>query len=307
MNSQSAILPEAASHSLFIMFTVAQHNADTIAQIARLPDYLDNISQLEKVSGAVSFGEQFWKQIAPQPNLIPAGIRTFKGITGHRSAPATTADLFLHLNSARADLNYEVAQQWLQPIQHQLNIVDEQACTRYLDERDLTGFIDGTENPEGNDERSEVAILSDASNALLSGSSFVFVQRFEHQLDGWEKLSVVEQEKVIGRTKQDSVELDDDAKPPTAHISRVVIMENDEELEIVRHSLPYFSVSGKKGLVFVAYTKDLDIIEKMLSNMFGIANDKMHDQLMNYTTAVTGAMLFTPSKKILSLLTTNRS
>ena len=307
MTPQSAILPEALPHSLFITLSVAEHSAQTVAHIARLAHYLDAVKQLGKVNGALSFGERFWRQVAPQPDLIPSGIRTFTAINGHRSAPATAADLFLHLNSARADLNYEVARHWLEPLQSQLHIVDEQACTRYLDERDLTGFIDGTENPEGDAERSEVTLLNDPTNELLSGSSFVFVQRFEHQLSNWEKLSVKEQENVIGRTKKDSVELDDDIKPPTAHISRVVILEDGEELEIVRHSMPYFSVGGKKGLVFVAYTKDLNIIEKMLARVFGTSDDKMHDHLMDYTVAVTGAMLFTPSKEILSLLANTRS
>ena len=304
MRPQSVIIPKPAPHSLFLTLKVKGKSKNLAAAIADIDRYIDKVRKYGRVFSAISFGEAYWKHITPSFDMIPEGIRTFNGIKGDYSAPATGGDLFIHLNSKYADLNYEVAYNWLQPIRDELEVIHEQACTRYLDERDITGFIDGTENPEGSKARREVALIrSSDGNRLLAASSFVFVQSYQHRINKWRSLTTLKQEYVIGRTKAASIELGADRKPPTAHISRVVIEENGEELEIVRHSMPYFKVKGSKGLVFVAYTKDLDIIEKMLSRMFGKADD-LHDSLLEYTTPITGAMFFTPSKEILNTLKT---
>ena len=302
MRPQSAIIPKSATHSLFMTLTVKDKSKKLASTIVDIDKYVAKLKKITRVNTALSFGEAYWKAIAPTLEAIPKGIRTFDGIDGDYPAPATGGDLFLHLNSRYADLNYEVAYNWWEPIKNELQIIHEQACTRYLDERDLTGFIDGTENPEDAKTRRKVALLSVSdSNRLLVGSSFVFVQGYKHKLNKWNTLTVLQQEYVIGRTKEASLELGEDRKPPTAHISRVVIKEDGEELEILRHSMPYFSVKGSKGLVFIAYTKDLDIIEKMLARMFG-KSDKLHDNLMDYTMPTTGAMFFTPSKELLDSL-----
>ena len=275
------------------------------ASIADIDKHITRVKKFARVTSAMSFGEEYWNHIAPSPEAIPPGIRTFGGIDGDYPAPATGGDLFLHLNSRRADLNYEVAQSWLWPIKDKLEVIHEQACTRYLDERDLIGFIDGTENPKGAEKRRKVALLdASAGTRLLVGSSFVFVQNYQHRINKWKALPMLEQEYVIGRTKEASIELGEDRKPPTAHINRVVIEEDGKELEIVRHSMPYFQVKGWRGLIFIAYTKDLDIIEKMLVRMYGMTEDKLHDHLMDYTTPTTGAMFFTPSKELLEALKT---
>ena len=302
MHPQSVIIPESAVHSLFLTFAVKDRSRKLASTIADLDQYVAGIRKFGCVNSAMSFGETYWKAITPSPEAIPEGIRTFDGIDGDHPAPATGGDLFLHLNSGFADLNYEVANNWLGPIKNELQVIHEQACTRYLDERDLTGFIDGTENPKDAETRKEVALLDISDNTrMLAGSSFVFVQGYEHKLNKWRELTVLQQEYVIGRTKEASLELTENRKPPTAHISRVVIEEDGEELEIVRHSMPYFSIEGAKGLIFVAYTNTLDTIEKMLARMYG-KTDQLHDNLMDYTTPTTGAMFFTPSIELLDSL-----
>jgi putative iron-dependent peroxidase len=120
-------------------------------------------------------------------------------------------------------------------------------------------------------------------------------QRYVHDLERFHALSVEEQEAAIGRTKPDSVELDDDAKPPTAHIARVVVEgEDGEELELFRRSTPFGDV-GEHGLLFVAFSRDLDRIDLMLRRMFGLAGDGLHDRLMDFTRATTGSHWFVPS------------
>jgi putative iron-dependent peroxidase len=173
-------------------------------------------------------------------------------------------------------------------------LASEQPSFVYLDSRDLTGFIDGTENPPVH-EAPEVAIVADGPGA---GGSFVILQRWVHDLAAFHAQTLQEQEGVFGRTKPDSVELDDEAKPATAHISRVVIEEDGEELEIYRRSTPYGTV-GEHGLQFVAFSADPSRFDKMLARMFGTTGDALHDHLTDFSTPVTGAYYFAPSLEAL--------
>ena len=245
---------------------------------------------------ALSFGSGFWDVISP--NKRPTGLRPFTAIdTGGHTAPSTGGDILLHIISKREDLNFELAMQVRNRFGDMVEVMDEVHGFRYLDSRDLTGFIDGTENPEGDEERAEVALIG-AEDADFAGGSYVFTQRYVHNLKKWSTLSEQEQEGAVGRRKADSEELPDAIKPPTAHISRVVIEENGEELEIVRHSFPYGTLN-EHGLFFIAYTKDLAIPEKMLQRMLGTSGDGQHDHLMDFTQAVSGAHFFAPSLDVL--------
>ena len=168
-----------------------------------------------------------------------------------------------------------------------------------MDGRDLTGFIDGTENPQFPDDRGETALLSENAGIFADGS-FVFAQRYVHNLENWKKLKVDTQEQVIGRTKLESIELDDDVKPENAHVARTVVEDEEgEELEILRHSLPYGDGKGEQGLFFIAYTKDLSRIDQMLLRMFGTSGDGIHDRLLHFVTALDGAYYFAPSEDLL--------
>ena len=172
-------------------------------------------------------------------------------------------------------------------------VVDETYGYRYLDSRDMTDFVDGTENPKDS-QRHEVAIIPQGE---LAGGSYVMVQRFIHDLPSWNRLNVSAQEKVIGRTKPDSIELDN--VPAASHVGRVDIKEEGKGLKIVRHSLPYGSVSGEHGLLFIAYCNTLHNFKAMLESMYGETDGKT-DQLLRFTKAVTGAYFFAPSVEMLN-------
>jgi len=247
----------------------------------------------------VSFGAQLWDVISPKKR--PAGLRPFKALSnGNLGAPSTGGDLLVHILSKRHDLNFELAMRIRAQLGDLIEVMDEVHGFQYLDSRDLTGFMDGTENPKGNKDRTEVALIG-KEDAAFAGGSYVFTQRYVHNLKKWATIPLPVQEGAIGRKKKDSKELSDKLKPPTAHISRVVMEENGEELEIVRHSFPYGTVS-ESGLFFVAYTKNLDIPERMLSRMYGTAGDGLHDHLMDFTQAVSGATFFAPSLEVLKSL-----
>ncbi|EKL8018497.1 Dyp-type peroxidase, partial [Acinetobacter baumannii] len=149
------------------------------------------------------------------------------------------------------------------------------------------------------DDRAETALLPENAGVFADGS-FIFAQRYAHDLEKWKKLKVDAQENVMGRTKLESIELDDDVKPENAHVARTVVEDEDgEEMEILRHSLPYGDGRGDQGLFFIAYTKDLSIIDAMLKRMFGTSGDGIHDRLLHFVTPLDGAYYFAPSEELL--------
>jgi putative iron-dependent peroxidase len=242
----------------------------------------------------VGLGARFWDAL--RPGRRPAGLRPFRAVSaGNRRAPSTGGDLLVHVLSRRRDLSFELALQLRGALGDAARILEDVDGFEYLDSRDLTGFIDGTENPKGARRRARVALIG-REDPPFAGGSYVFTQRYVHDLAKWKRLSTRSQERAVGRTKSDSRELR--AVPPTAHISRVVIEEDGKELEIVRHSFPYGD-TREHGLFFIAYNRNLDTLEKMLARMIGTAADRRHDALLDYTRAVSGATFFAPSLRIL--------
>jgi putative iron-dependent peroxidase len=298
---QPGILPEPRPHARFVVLRAADLHAIARAA-ARIPALTAKLAGLDRgarLTCTVAFGSEFWDRISP--GRRPRGLRAFPALQGgaHR-APSTGGDLLLHVLSKRVDLNFELAARIRAELGEAASVMDDVTGFRYLDGRDLTGFIDGTENPKGK-ERAEVALIG-AEDPEFTGGSYVFTQRYVHDLGKWAGVPLKEQEGAVGRRKRDSKELSDKAKPATAHISRVVIEENGEELEILRHSFPYGNLN-EAGLFFIAYTKTLDIPERMLRRMLGLSGDGLSDRILDFTRAVSGAHFFAPPLRVLRSLT----
>lgn len=239
----------------------------------------------------VGFGAHLWRRLSPASS--PAALVPFAGVTGPsgRGVPATPRDLWIWVHGTGFDVNLDVARLVRAALADVADLAAEQQCFVYRDSRDLTGFVDGTENPPVT-EAPGVAFLPDGE--VGAGGSFAITIRWVHDLAAFHALPVEEQERVIGRTKPDSVELPDDVRPPTAHISRVVIEEGGEELEIFRRSTP-FGDTRELGLYFVAFSADPSRYDKMLARMFGTSGDGLHDRLTEFSTAVSGSTWFVPS------------
>ena len=236
----------------------------------------------------VGFGAVLWRRL--HPDDAPAELAPFAAIEGDgRGAPATQHDLWVWAHGTGEDVELDVARSVAACLAPVATLAAEQPCFVYLDSRDLTGFIDGTENP-GVEEAFEVALVPDGVPG--AGGAFVLAQKWVHDLERFHAQKQEEQEATIGRTKPDSVELDD--KPPTAHIARVVIEEDGEELELYRRSTPYGRV-GELGLYFLAFSADPSRFTKMLHRMFGVDGDGVHDHLTDFTRPVSGAFYFAPS------------
>ncbi len=292
---QSAILPESGSFGLFLTMLVRPGGGPAVR---KLGGALENLAvevakraSLPMPVCAMGIGAQAWDEVVARPR--PKHLAPFKMIRdGARCAPSTPADLFFHLHSANHDANFALARDIRTALGEAATVVEEIHCFKHFGGRDLTGFVDGTENPK-DDERAPVALVGEEEPGF-EGGSYVNVQRYVHDLAAWEKLSVPEQEAVIGRTKAEDQELPPEAKPKTAHIARVVIEEDGQELEILRHSMPY-GTTTEAGLYFVAYGKSPANFEKMLARMLVAERHGEHDHLMRYTRAVTGCAFFVPS------------
>ena len=297
---QSGIVPESGDYAVYLTLTLPP-DADLAALRRVLSGTPKITAALARETGetslasVVAIGAAVWPRLFTQPK--PADLVPFAAIQdGGRLAPATPADLFIHIHANRQAACFHLARRLMESLGKSVALVEEVHGFRNFEARDLTGFIDGTENPKGADVP-EVAIIG-ADDAAFAGGSFVGIQRYIHDLARWEKQSVAEQEGVIGRTKKDSVEYDDDRKPPTAHIARVVIEENGEELEILRRGLPYGD-THEAGIYFVAYGATPHNFRKMLTRMMVEDVPGHHDHLMNFTHAVTGAAFFAPSVELL--------
>lgn len=295
--SQPAIVADTAPFALFVLFNVTGNASVVAQQCGKLHALVDELNLNQPgahLNAAVSFSASFCKTLNIE---TPLNFTAFEPLgEGTAFAPATQCDMLLHVHSTRVDLNFFLLRKWMSAMASQLSIVDETYGYRYLDSRDMTGFIDGTENPQDEDTRRDVSIIAEGHCA---GGSVVMLQRYVHQLDAWEPMSVAQQEQIIGRTKSDSVELED--VPETSHVGRVDIKENGKGLKIVRHSLPYGGVSKEHGLLFLAYSHSQRVHQTLLESMFGERDGKT-DMLLTFTHAVTGAYFFAPSMKTLNAL-----
>jgi putative iron-dependent peroxidase len=300
---QPGVLPAGGAHAYFLTFTVAE-GAERTALSKTIRDILPSARALAtkaktaRLLCTLGIGSELWGRLSPASR--PAGLRPFRAVKANgRVAPATGGDLFLQITSGCHDLNLDLAMGLVRRLQPLATVAEEIHGFRYRDSRDLTGFIDGTENPKG--KARAVAALIGEEDRPFAGGSYVAVQRYVHDLERWSRLGDREQEQIIGRTKRGSVELPKNKKPETAHISRVVIERDGAELQILRQSYPWGTVR-EAGLYFAAYTKSLDIFDLMLARMMGATGDGLHDRLMEFSRAVTGATFFVPSLETLSSL-----
>jgi porphyrinogen peroxidase len=248
------------------------------------------------VNLVVAFGSDAWRGVAP--SMTPNDLRPFEPIDGkdNRRAPATQHDAWLWISGAEPDVTWQSARAAVLAVADAAHLAAEQQAFTYRGGRDITGFIDGTANPQVR-RAADVALIPPGHAG--EGGSHVLTIRWVHDLAAFNRLSVEEQERVFGRTKADSVELIDADKPPTAHIARVEITQAGEELEIFRRSVPYGSAE-EQGLYFVAFSAERSRYDRMLARMLGTAADGVRDRLTDFSRPVTGAYYFAPSLNALN-------
>ncbi|WP_030328370.1 Dyp-type peroxidase, partial [Streptomyces sp. NRRL B-1381] len=294
--SVQPVVAPVTSAALFLVGTVEPGGEKAVrdvlpdlAAVARSLGFRYPDAGLACVAG---FGSSAWDRLFSGKR--PPHLRPFPELRGPRHhAPSTPGDILLHIRADRADLCFAWAAQLLDKLGGAVRIVDETHGFRYLDHRDLLGFVDGTANPVGGAAR-EAAIVG-ADDPDFEGGSYVVVQKYLHDLTSWNALTVEEQERVIGRTKLDDVEFPDDEKAADSHLALNTIVENGAERDIVRANMPFGSFEqGEFGTYYIGYAADPGVTEQMLRNMFLGKGAGSHDRILDFSTAVTGSSFFAP-------------
>jgi putative iron-dependent peroxidase len=288
-----------AQHGIFAQGTRSHHQLEfdvsPRASVDEIRAALRGLREPTVTAGGlnivIGLGCDLMRRLAPDD--VPPTLRPFVALDGPGGvAPATQHDIWIWIHGSGHDLTLDAARAVTAVLAPVAGLALEQPGFVYRDSRDLTGFIDGTENPPVA-EAHDVAVI--AEGEIGAGGSFVIAMRWVHDLAAFDALELAAQQGVIGRTKPDSVELADDVKPPTAHIARVVVDdEHGDELEIFRRSVPFGTVA-ELGLSFIAFSAELSRFEVMLARMFGTSGDGLSDRLLSFSKPVTGAFYFAPA------------
>ena len=300
------VLAQLSGAAIFLVVTVnpgAEHAAAVrglcgdLAALVRAVGFRDLEGRLSCVMG---FGAEAWDRLFGAPK--PKDLHPFREIRGRHHAVATPGDVLFHIRAVRMDLCFELATQIMARLGGAVATADEVQGFRYFDERDLIGFVDGTENPVGQG-AIDATIIGD-EDAAFAGGSYVIVQKYLHDLAAWNQLPVEAQEKIIGRTKLADIELDDAVKPSSAHNALTSITEDGIELEILRDNMPFGNPGqGEFGTYFIGYARSPRRIEQMLENMFVGRPPGNYDRLLDFSRAVTGTLFFVPSAAFLENVT----
>jgi porphyrinogen peroxidase len=298
--------PVAAPLARAAIFLVVTLNSDPDAR-ATIRAFCPDLSALLRAVGfrdieaglscVMGIGSEAWDRLFGTPR--PAKLHPFREIrSGNRHAVATPGDLLFHIRAKRMDLCFELATQIMARIGGAVSPMDEVHGFRYFDDRDLIGFVDGTENPTGQ-EALDFVVIGD-EDPEFCGGSYVIVQKYLHDLKGWNALSTEAQEGIIGRKKFSDIELDESIKPTSSHSSLTTILENGEEIKILRDNMPFGRIAdGEFGTYFIGYSRSPSTIEQMLENMFIGRPPGNYDRLLDFSRAVTGNLFFTPSATFL--------
>jgi porphyrinogen peroxidase len=255
------------------------------------------------LSCVMAIGSDAWDQLFGPPR--PAELHPFREIrAGPRHAVATPGDLLFHIRAERMDFCFELATQIMARLEGAVAPADEVHGFRYFDSRDLIGFVDGTENPRG--QAAIDATLVGDEDAAFAGGSYVIVQKYLHNLAGWNALSTEAQERIIGRAKLSDIELDDAVKPSSAHSALTTIVEDGREIKILRDNMAFGQAAqGEFGTYFIGYSRSPRTIEQMLVNMFVGRPPGNYDRLLDFSCPVTGNLFFVPSATFLENVTTD--
>lgn len=296
--AQPGVLADASFNAIYLSLN-ERSGQDTARQqlrnfAASVPERQAAMLQngVEPVYLTFAVGSSYWSEL--YPGQKPAELDAFPAReSGVRVAPSTPTDIFIQIRSNSAGLTFDVARDTLAELGDAVAVAEEVRGFRYHDSRDLTGFVDGTENPEL-EARAQVTLVGD-QDPQFSGGSYLHVQRYEHNLERWNKLSVPEQETAIGRSKADNVEFASADKSTHAHTKRSSLKDDQgRSIEIYRQSLPYgdTQVQGLMFLSFASSSKNFKLILDSMINGDELGNA---DDLLLYTRAVTGCAYFVPS------------
>jgi len=287
--SQSGIFALGTASHAYLEFDAEQPSdaRELVRVIASLREPRTTMGGVNLVAG---FRPELWRELVPDdaPEALEGFNSDVVGLDGF-TMPATQHDAVLWLSGSAYDVIFDTARAAIAELGALASVVDETSSWPYRHDRDLTGFIDGSENPTLVDVPELVVIPEGKPGA---GGTILLLQKWSHQATAWESLPVAQQEQIIGRAKEDSVEFED--KPDDSHVART---DQDRFGKIFRRNMPYGTVTDH-GTMFVGFSAEQEPLQTMLESMAGLT-DGIRDSLTRYTDAVTGAYYFVPSTQSL--------
>lgn len=301
---QFGICAEPNLHGTYLLFNALDDKNQFIRQaLSRIPAMLDHYADRfseANLNGVVAIGANYWDELCPERR--PKLLSSFPTMQNEdRIAPATSGDIYIEIRSDRADVNHIVSAKVVELLGESVELIEQTRAFRYLDGRDLTGFVDGTENPQGQHRRT-VALVQEQADPEFAAGSYLHIQRYRHNMKLWNMLKEKAQEDVFGRTKVENVEYKSEDKPLTAHTKRTALKDDDgNSIEILRQSMPYGDMKTQ-GLFFVSYCHSPEPFTIMLKSMIHGDGDGNFDHMLKYTEAQTGVAFFVPSLNFLASL-----
>jgi len=293
---QKGICAEPNLHALFLMFNVHEdHDVEVrqkLIEVLNIFEHFDNEHYEAMVSGVIAVGSNYWLEL--YPGLIPIELSPFPDMSFEdRHAPVVPFDLFIQIRADRADICYAIGMQVLTLLRAHVDLVEQTKAFRYLDGRDLTEFAQCIDNPRGM-QKFDVAIVGD-NDPDFAGGSYLHVQRFSHNLDKWNELSVIEQELIMGISKREGKALVEHMLSPSSHLQRVQATDsNGSPVRVLQQSMPYGDLQ-ELGMYFIACACSPKPFKQILESRFFGDGDGHYDKLLDFTTAETGAAFFAPS------------
>ncbi|MFI6489924.1 Dyp-type peroxidase [Streptomyces sp. NPDC050564] len=302
--SQRVIAPPAKT-AMFLVATIAPGGEATVRElledVAGLLRSVGYRAPYAELSCVVGVGSHAWDRLFAGPR--PRDLHPFVSLEGAaHKAPSTPGDVLFHLRAHEMDLCFELARLIAARLVGAVTMVDEVHAFRYFDERDLLGFVDGSESP--GDRAAADAVFVGAEDEDFMGGSYVIVQKYLHDLAAWNALTTQEQENVIGRSKSANIEMPDDVKPPDSHVALNTITDKDgNEQKIVRENMPFGTIGKREfGTYFIGYSRTPEVTERMLRNMFLGDRPGIHDRILDYSKATTGCLFYVPTVDFLDNL-----
>ncbi|RKR05727.1 putative iron-dependent peroxidase [Flavobacterium sp. 90] len=305
MNHPQSVTDYPNNNTIFMVWKF-KNEADikpAFEKICALVSNLNNSYTIRIPDGRTScvmgIGHDAWIKLG-LPTPLPKELVNFEPIEGAKHAAISTAgDLHFHLRAQNAAICFDMAMAISNVLESVAECLEEVHGFRYWDGRSIIGFVDGTENPIG-EERDFFGVVGEEDSAY-KGGSYLFVQKYFHNMKNWENLSTEDQEKVIGRSKMNDIEMADDVKPTNSHSALTAITdENGEDLKIVRDNMPFGNPSkGEVGTYFIAYSSKFSTTKKMLENMFLGNPPGNYDRILDFSTAQTGTLFFVPTFDLL--------
>lgn len=297
--AQSGVISNPTNHAEYLTMVLKNNiTSDKVTDaISAIANVQKSISQKDDTCGltiTTGFSANAWQILFPNIEF-PKGLKSFEEMkNGDRHFPSTVGDIFFMVKSSRMDLNYQAAKYLVNFFSSIATTIEDIQGFKYLDDRDLIDFVDGTENPQG-DLRYNSILVADGT---YKGGSFLTVQKYIDKQTDWDALSTEEQEHTIGRTKMDDIEIADEKKKPYAHNVKGKLTINGEEIKMLRQNRS-FGNAIEHGTMFIGFIANPEHMTATLKQMITADADGNYDKLLDFVIAKTGANYFVPPQSFL--------